>query len=424
MQQTANRNYLLVVLLAVLSFNYVDRLALGLVLQQIKTDLALTDTQLGFLTGIAFALFYSIAGIPIARWADRGNRVAIIALTLALSMVMIALSSTATTFAQLVVLRIGVAVGEAGCVPAAQSLIADHFGRAERARAVSIYMLGGSLGVVMGYLVAGWLGELYGWRAMFLSLSLPGVVIAALAWFTLKEPRTANDASPAGLAMASPGLWQVVTTLWANATFRDVLLCFSVITFFGYGIAKWQPAFFVRSYGLNTGELGTWLAAIHGVGGFIGIYLGGTLASRYAARNERLQLAAMGLLCAGLAVLTSLIYLARSFPMALAFMGLAAVGGSMLYGPLHATVQSLVPEQMRAMAIAIIFLFSNLIGMGLGPLAAGALSDTLRPAVGEESLRYALVALCPGYFLGGWLLWRGRKTVMRDIADAETRRAG
>lgn len=410
-----NRSYLLGVLLAALSFNYVDRLALGLVLQDIKTDLRLSDTELGLMTGIAFALFYSVAGIPLARWADRGNRVTIIALTLALSMVMVAMSSTARTFAQLLGWRIGVAIGEAGCIPAAQSLIADYFTRAERPRAVSIYMLGGSVGVAMGYFVAGWLAELYGWRAMFVLLSLPGLAVASLAWLTLREPRAATVTPP---GTPQPSLRQVSSALWANETFRRLLFCFAVITFFGYGIAKWQPAFFVRAYGLKSGELGTWLAVIHGVSGFLGVYLGGELASRFASQNERLQLAAMGVLCAGLGVLSSFIYLVRDMHAALALLGITAFGGSMLYGPLYATVQSLVPERMRAVSIAIIYLFSNLIGMGLGPLAAGGLSDALRGDAGDDSLRYALVLLCPGYFLGGWLLWRASSSVMRDIAAA------
>jgi predicted MFS family arabinose efflux permease len=413
-----SRNYLLVVLLAALSFNYVDRLALGLVLQDIKADLDLSDTQLGLMTGIAFALFYSIAGIPLARWADRGNRVAIIALTLALSMVMVAMSSTARTFAQLLGLRIGVAIGEAGCIPAAQSLIADYFTRAERPRAVSIYMLGGSVGVAMGYLAAGWLAEIYGWRAMFVLLSLPGLAVACLVRFTLKEPREAAAAKPGTPQTSFP---HVISALWRNETFRRLLFCFAVITFFGYGIAKWQPAFFIRAYGLKTGELGTWLAVIHGVAGFLGVYLGGELASRFASQNERLQLAAMGLLCAALGVLSSFIYLMRDMHVALAILGITAFGGSMLYGPLYATVQSLVPERMRAVSIAIIYLFSNLIGMGLGPLAAGGLSDAFRAGAGDDSLRYALVLLCPGYFLGGWLLWRASRSVLRDIAAAGER---
>src|SRR5688500_18999239 len=189
MTESRYKQYLLAVLLVVLASNYVDRLALGLLLQDIKVDLSLSDTQLGLLSGIAFALFYSVMGIPIARWADRGNRVLIISATASLWSVMVALCGFAGSFIQLLLIRIGIAVGEAGCIPPAHSLIADHFSRAERPRAVSIYMLGTPISIIIGYFLAGWLNELYGWRATFVILGLPGVAIAALAWLTLREPR-------------------------------------------------------------------------------------------------------------------------------------------------------------------------------------------------------------------------------------------
>src|SRR5688500_12783235 len=184
--QYRQRNYLLALLTTILAFNYIDRLALGLLLEDIKADLALTDTQLGFLTGIAFALFYAVMGIPIARWADRGNRVTIISLTTALWSVAVALCGAAGSFVQLLVIRAGVAVGEAGCHPPALSLIADYFTRAERPRAVARYMLGWPLALLIGYFAAGWLNEFWGWRATFVILGLPGLVLAALARFTLK----------------------------------------------------------------------------------------------------------------------------------------------------------------------------------------------------------------------------------------------
>lgn len=424
MKEPVYRSFLLTVLLVILAFNYVDRLALGLVLQDIKSELALSDTQLGLLSGIAFALFYSVMGIPIARWADRGNRVTIISLTAALWSVMVALCGMAASFVQLLLIRIGVAVGEAGCIPPAHSLIADHFTRAERPRAVAIYMLGGPLSVVIGYFLAGWLNEFYGWRAMFVMLGAPGLVVAALAWFTLREPRRRNPKLEAASfaqpktttsSPTQPSLKEVWVTLWANSTFRHLLFSFSVISFFGAGIFQWQPAFFIRSYGMKTGELGTWFASIYGLGGMVGTYLGGELASRYAANNERLQLQAMAVAFAGFGVLSFFIYLSSNQYLAFALLGLASVGVYTTTGPLFATIQTLVPERMRAMSIALLYLFANLIGMGLGPLAAGALSDAFRPWVGEESLRYALLILCPGYFWGGWHLWQGSRTVSRDL---------
>lgn len=421
---TTYRRYLLAVLAVILASNYVDRYALGLLLQDIKVDLGLSDTQLGVLTGIAFAAFYSVLGIPIARWADRGDRVKIITVTTALWSVAVALCGAAGNFIQLLVIRAGVAVGEAGCIPPAHSLIADHFSRSERPRAVSAYKLGWPLSVLVGYFLAGWLNELYGWRATFVLLGLPGVALAVLAALTLREPRRAEPrhASHSTAAETPPSLAEVVRTLWANATFRHLLLFHSVLSFFGYGISQWQPAFFIRSYGLQTGELGSWFAVLHGLGGLLGVYLGGELAMRFARGDEQLQLRAMAMVYAGFALLSTGVYLSPNVHLSFAFMGLGVVGVSTVLGPLLATIQSLAPDRMRAMSIALIYLFANLIGMGLGPLAAGLLSDALRATAGQESLRYSLLALSPGYLWGGWHLWRASRTVRRDLQASEDAR--
>ncbi|ATE65790.1 hypothetical protein CMV14_16435 [Rhizorhabdus dicambivorans] len=290
MTQLSYRHYLLGLLLVILAFNYVDRLALGLLLQDIKTDLALSDTQLGLLSGIAFAAFYAVMGIPIARWADRGDRVVIITITAALWSVMVALCGTATSFVQLVLIRVGVAIGEAGCIPPAHSLIADHFDRASRPRAVAIYMLGAPLALVIGNLGAGWLNELYGWRTTFILLGVPGLALAILAFLTLREPRrgaVARAMSKTG-AGTEPSMVAVLRVLWSSHAFRHLLVCFSVISFFGYGLLQWQPAFFMRSFGFQSGELGGWFALVWGGGGLVGTLAGGNgrRAGRRAGRTS------------------------------------------------------------------------------------------------------------------------------------------
>jgi predicted MFS family arabinose efflux permease len=415
------RSYLLGMLVVILAFNCVDRLALGLLLQDIKLDLGLSDTQLGLLSGIAFAFFYSVMGIPIARWADRGNRVVIISATTALWSAAVALCGLAGNFWQLLLIRIGVAVGEAGCIPPAHSLIADHFGRAERPRAVARYMLGAPFSAVIGYFLGGWLNELYGWRTTFMVLGLPGVALAALVWITLREPRR-YASSVAHARQDEPPLNEVCLTLWRNATFLHLLLCFSVLSFFSTGILKWLPTFFIRSYELQTGELGTWFALIHGLGGAAGLYFGGELASRFATNDESAQLKVMAVAYCGLGVLWALVYLADDHRVGLALVGLATLVGSAALGPLFATIQTLVPGRMRALSIAVIYLFANLIGMGLGPLAAGMLSDAFRSWAGDESLRYALLVLCPGYAWGAWHAWRASYSIGSDLElAAETR---
>jgi MFS family permease len=419
MNAPAYRRYLLVILLVIYAFNAMDGLALGLVMQNIKADLSLSDTELGTLSGIAFAMFYSVMGIPIARWADRGDRVAIISITLALWSTMVALCGFATNFTQLLLLRVGVAVGESGCIPPAHSLIADYFDRSERPRAVAIYMSGGALSVALGYFLAGWVNQYYGWRVTFFMLGAPGPILAVVAWLTLREPRRRGDRKEVPEPPAEKvELLKVWATLKSNRTFIHLLFGYSVASFFANGITNWQPAFFFRTYGLNTGELGTWFALIYGVGGMAGIYLGGEWASRRAAHNEPLQLRVMALMYCVFAMVSAMIYLSPSAYLAFGLMGLGFVGGATIAAPLFATIQTLVPERARATAIAIVFLFANLIGMGLGPLVSGALSDALRPWLGDESLRYALLLLSPGYLWSGWHLWLGSRTVSEDLSEA------
>jgi predicted MFS family arabinose efflux permease len=291
-------------------------------------------------------------------------------------------------------------------------------------------MIGGPLSLVIGYFLGGWLNELVGWRATFILLGLPGIAMATLALLTLREPRhrspkparmtpngtiIVNISSTVAPTPAHRSLIAVYATLWANKTFRHLLLCVSISYFFASGINQWQPTFLVRSYGLKTGEIGTWFAAIYGAGSFVGTYWGGEWASRFAANNERLQLKVMAAVYCSFVLISPFIYLTSNKYVAFAIMGIANLAISTTNGPLFAMIQTLVPSRMRATALALVYLFANLIGIGLGPLAAGALSDALQTHLHAESLRYALLALCPGYFFAAWHLWRARLTVIPDV---------
>jgi predicted MFS family arabinose efflux permease len=419
-----SRSYLLTLLCAIMIFGYIDRVALAIMLQNMKSDLRLSDTQAGIVTGIAFALFYSLMGIPIARWADRGNRAKIITITVALWSLAVALCSTAASFAQLLLIRVGVAVGEAGCAPPAFSLISDYFSVSERPRAVGRYMLAWPLALLLGSFAAGWLNELYGWRAVFLDLAVPGFCLAALSALTLKEPRRgsrrASQRNPIDVsAVSQRPIKEVLGTLCKSRAYCHLVLAFALSYFFGNGILQWQPAFFMRSYGFHTGEVGSWFAIIYGVGGLLGTYLGGELASRHAGNDQRLQFRGLAVLYAGLAFFGGGVYLVRESGGALGMLAFSAVGAAAVNGPMFAATQTLVPARMRAMSIAVVLFFSNLIGLGLGPLAVGMVSDALRPWLGEESLRYALLSMCPGYFWCAWHLWRAGQTLDPEMS-AET----
>lgn len=415
------RRYMLGLLTLLLASNVLDRIAVGIMLQDIKTDLALSDTQLGLLTGIAFAIFYALMGIPIARWADRGNRVTIISLTAVLWSVMVALCAIAGSFVQLLLIRVGVGIGEAGAIPPAQSLIADHFPRADRPRAAAIYALGGPISFFVGYFAAGWLNELYGWRTTFVIVGVPGAVLGALAWFTLREPRVQASAAVQLGGPASPDekLTDVFRILWRNITFRHLLIAFSLTYLFGYGLQQWLPVFFIRSHGLETGELGTWLSIVYGPGSLIGILIGGEWAARFAIGNESLQLRMTAFASAAAGAFQLAVLVPASSGAAFVLLAVVAALGSSIYGPLYATIQSVAPPRMRAMAIAVVLLFANMIGMGLGPLVAGMLSDLLARWWPEDSLRYALMIMCPGYAWCMFHLFLASRTVHRSIDEAE-----
>lgn len=406
------RNWMLTVLAATLAFSYVDRYVLGLVLQDIKADLALSDTQLGLITGIAFAFFYAVMGVPIARWADRGNRVAIVSSALALWSVAAALCGAVGSFAQLIAARVAVAVGEAGCIPPSHSLIADTYNRQDRPRAMARYMLGGPASLVIGFFAGGWIAEACGWRMAFLILGLPGIPLAVLVWLTVREPRRFASAAN---AVPPPRFSHVCVLLWSIPTFRHLLACVSLVYFFGSGLNVWQPAFFIRTYGLGTGELGTWLTVIFGFGGLVGTYFGGEWAARHARGNEKLQLKVMAAMYCGFGVVSSLTYVSPSAYWAFLFLAIGSVGIGVVNGPLFAMIQSLVPGRMRAVSVALVYLIANLTGVGLGPLLVGVLSDVWSATFGADALRYALLVLYPGYFWCGWHLLRAVKTIDQDL---------
>ena len=418
------KNYLLVLLMIILACNCVDRLVLGVVLQGIKKDLHLTDTALGFLSGIAFAAMYSLMGIPIARWADRGNRVTIISSTAAIWSVAVALCGAVTSFWQLLLVRVAVGIGEAGCIPPANSLIADYFSREERPRAAARYMMGLPIALIVGYLVAGALNERFGWRETFVLVGLPGVALALIAWLTLREPRLAKAGASETETLSqpsrpAPGIGAILRLLWCNRTFRNLLFCYALWYFFGYGLLQWQPTFFIRSHGLKSSEVGMWLSLVTGGGSLLGTYLGGEWGARFAPKNERLQLIAVAGMFCFFAVFNVATYLAGSYRVAFTLLAVGQIGGAMAQGPILSTLQTLIVPSMRATALAVLFLFSNLIGMGLGPLATGVLSDALHPWTGDDSLRYALVVLSPGYFWAAWHLLAASRTVTSDMSGIE-----
>ena len=390
------RSYALALLVVVNVFNYLDRQILSILLESIKRDLQLSDTALGFLTGIAFALFYTFAGVPIARWADRGTRRTIMALGLAVWSGMTALTGLAQSFTQLALARIGVGVGEAACSPPAHSLLSDYFPPERRGTALSIFSLGVPIGIMIGYLVGGWINQYFGWRTAFFVVGLPGLLLAVVVRLTLREPPRGHSEGPQTSTSVTPvdSFPDVLRFMWRLRSFRHLSLAAVLHALYGYGVLAFMPAFMMRVHGMtNTAELGLWLGLIAGVFSGIGTFLGGTLGDRFAAREKDMRwymwLPAWATILS--IPFTCLFYLWPEGRTALLLSIPSAILGPTYIGPTMAMTQGLVKLRMRATASAILLFILNLIGLGLGPQAVGVLSDLLVPTYGTQSIRYVLL---------------------------------
>ena len=388
------RNYTLGILTLVYTFNFIDRQLLSILQEAIKTELLLTDAQLGLLTGFAFAMFYVTAGVPIARLADRSNRRNIVAASVGLWSFMTAISGFVQNYAQLLLARIGVGIGEAGGSPPSHSIVSDIFPKEQRASALSFYSTGVNLGIMFGFLFGGWLNEFFGWRAAFLVIGVPGIILAGIVFATVPEPIRGllenKKASDAQVPFS-----EVVAGLWQRKTFRHMAFACGLNAFAGYGTVNWAASFFIRSHGMTTGELGTWLALSTGLVGAIGIFAGGFLGDKLGARDTRWYLWVPGLSTLLVVPGMLVVFLTSNTYLALVCMFVPGFLQNIYLGNSIATTHNLVGLRWRSTSSAILFLILNIIGLGLGPFAVGLLSDMFDPSLGIESLRYAMLAVLP-----------------------------
>lgn len=397
------RHYVLGVLLTVYTFNYLDRQIVAILLPALKVEFALSDTQLGLLSGFAFAVFYATLGIPIAVLADRVSRKWIVAASLSIWSAMTVLSGTAGSFAQLLMYRVFVGVGEAGGSPPAHSIISDYYKPRERGTALGIYSLGIPIGLLLGMVIGGQILEHYGWRMAFYVAGIPGLLIALLLALTVKEPRrgAAEDTPVANLGTA-PRLMETIRFMMGNRALVHIFAASTLNAFVGYGFIAWVPTFFVRDHGMSPGELSIWLGLIIGIFGGLGTFAGGYFADRLAARRGegwRAYVIAIPLL------------LSLPFGIGLFFVGDATLAlllfippafiGSLFVGPALSVVQGSVSVQMRAVASAFYFFVLNFIALGGGPFTIGFLSDLLVPVYETDALRYAMLAVA---FVNIWAL--------------------
>jgi predicted MFS family arabinose efflux permease len=390
----ARRCYVLGLLVAVGLVGWVDRNVLATLLQSIKLEFGFSDTELGLLGGAAFGLFYAAVGLPVALLADRRNRRSLIAFALALWSVMTALCGSAVGFKTLFLARVGVGIGEAGGTPPSHSLLADLFPPERRAFALGVLNLFIPLGFLVGYASGGWLDEYVGWRLAFVLVGLPGVLLALIVRYTVREPRR-GASEPALECGPPPPLFSTLRYFWSRRSLRHLPLAGAVHGIGAFASAVWLPAYFERVFGVGSAQAGVWTALAYGLGGGVGVLVGGYLADRLVARTGDARWYAWG--CAAVVAATvpcsALLYLAgRPLPAVAALLA-ATTFGHMFLGPVMALMQGLAGLRRRAVAAALYLFLVNLVSTGLGPVAVGIVSDALAERLGDDSLRFALLAI-------------------------------
>jgi len=404
--------YVLGVLFVVYIFNFIDRQILAILLQPIKEDLKISDTALGFLTGFAFALFYTFAGLPLARVADRWVRRSLIAISLATWSIMTAVSGLARGFTDLALARIGVGIGEAGATPPAHSLIADYFPPDKRATAFAIYASGIYVGVGIGFFVGGWINDNYGWRTAFYVVGLPGILMALIVRLTVREPpRGMSEAHVTTRRQYTIGeVWQFFGRVPAG---RNASLAGAFHAFVGYGLGAWIPAFFVRLHGMTPGSLGRWLSWITAIGGLVGAFAGGWIADRWTRSNPRAR-PYVGMIGALLSIVPLFItLLVTDTQLALLFLLPYNIFTTLWLGPTVAIIQELVPPSMRSMASAVFLFIVTIIGLGAGPQVVGILNDWIGT---REAIRYSLLSIAILMnIVSAWFFWQTAKTLAQDM---------
>jgi MFS family permease len=370
------RWYVVWLLFVVYVLNFVDRQILTILIEPIKAEFKFTDLQMGLLGGLAFAVLYSTLGIPIARFADRANRVKIISISLFVWSFFTVLTGKANSFLTLFLARVGVGVGEAGCTPPAYSVISDYFEKKRRTTAISIYTMGIYGGVFVGYLVGALVAQKYGWRTAFYVVGLPGIALSFVVWFTLREPPR-GFADGGTVPPQPPPVGEVFRNVAYKATFWHLALAAALHAFVGYGVNGFHPSYLIRTHGLTVAEAGVVLSFVSAISGVGGTWLGGYLADKFTNRggDVRWQLWTPGIATLLNVPVAFAAYTLSDKNIVIALLFVSLVFGVAYLGPTYATMQRLVSARERALGSAMLLLIVNLVGLGLGPMLVGWVSD-------------------------------------------------
>lgn len=418
MYSKSYKRYVLFILTGVYAFNFIDRQILVILQDPIKADLNLSDTQLGLLTGFAFALLYVILGLPIARYADKNNRKNVVSISLVVWSVMTALSGMAQNFIQLLLARVGVGIGEAGGSPPAHSIISDYYEPEKRATALSIYSTGVYIGIGLGFLIGGVIAQNYGWRMALYALGIPGVLYAILVWFTIKEP-IKGRMDTAATSEKELSFREVVNVLLQKKTFIFLSLATGFQAFGGYAIGNWIAPFLGRSHGMDLATIGITLGLIAAVGGGLGTFMGGYITDKMQKNDIRWYFWLPALAIVINIPLAAFVFFGENTQVVLGVLVLSYFLSALYLGPAIAVTHNLVPAKMRAFASAVLFFVLNTIGLGLGPLVIGMLSDWLEPTYGVDSLRWAFTCTFLSGIIAAVLFFMAARYYKSDLKERE-----
>ncbi len=414
--------YTLGFLTLISTFNYLDRSILGLALPAIKVEMAASDTALGLVSGLAFVLFYSVLGLPIAWMADRWNRRNIIAIGFMFWSLMTALTGLAANIWQLALARFLMGAGEACGIAPSNSMISDLFRKARRPLALSIFGLASSLSFIFFFPVAGWIAEHWGWRQMFFVAGAPAIVLGLLFLFTVKEPaRGAKEEHKRNLDNAS--FFEAVKFLAGSKTY---LLLLGGVTFMGanlFAATVWVPTFLARVHGLSMGDIASTLGPLRGILGAIGILAGGVLIDRLGRRDERYRLRIPAIACILVGPAEVLFLLGGGRMEWVIGYGLTSFFTVIYQWPSFAVALNVARVRMRAVASAIVAFFSSLVGQVVGPFLIGILNDLLEPSYGDLAIRYSMLVLAATAVIAGLLFWLAARTIEVDSLRASNEAA-
>jgi len=383
--------YATVLLGCVNLFHALDRAALSVLIEPIKVELELSDTQLGLLTGFAFSLTYALFGIPLARLADTRNRAKLLSACLAVWSAATALAGLAQSFLQLALTRVMVGIGEAGGGPSSVSMLGDLYSPESRSRGMSWYQLGGAAGGTLGLAMVGVLADHYGWRIALFALGLPGLLLSIVLVTTLREPIRGRYQKTEKDLGSDINWYQAIKQVLKRRTILHIYIAYGIGSFGGAGLSAWFGAFFMRSHALSLSEVGALLGGVVGLCTIVGVMLGAALGPTAVKKDRRWELWWPGL--ASLITVPTWIltlYLDDLF-LVCAMLALTIVVTTSFVALVLTSIQSVLPAHLRGMGMAGMMFASNLLGVGAGPLLIGLISDALTQALGDDALRYAMI---------------------------------